>query len=200
MIILIGLLAAAAIPSMTDAQFGRLAYDDAAAVAELFRAARAQAMALGPIAISMTSSNAPVGGNRGTFQLFTASQLVATPQFPIGTPMTTCSPPTVWPGMSGAANATMIGGVNLNGKLDNQAGVYTVITDPNGPASAAWACFTPLGRMYYSSTVVPNFVASSPWLQSFNVDVHRANSSNVAIGLTRSVIIPPSGAARIFSH
>jgi len=74
-------------------------------------------------------------------------------------------------------------------------------TPASAPAqvTAAWVCYTAIGRAYMSIGTTASFVAGSPMVGVIQVDVNRANGAT-PVGITRTVIIPPSGAARIYSH
>lgn len=208
-VIIISVLAALAIPTMIGGQDEGHVYHDAALVTELLRTARGRAMGRETaVAVQLTSSNSSSGPDLGTFMMYEA-QLIAPVLggvsgilFGAGTPMTTCGAPTVWPGM-GAQTAALVDGANMNGKIEQQAGIFSTMTaftaGAAAPQSAAWVCYTPMGRAYLSLGTTPTFVAGSPMTSILQIDVNRS-SGGTKVGITRSVVIPPSGAARIVSH
>jgi len=220
-VIIIMVVTALAIPTLIVGHSEAHVYNDAAQLAELLRAARARALGRETaVAVELTSSNSVTGPDRGTFQMFEAQAQAATPGFlpggtvgtlfAIGTPITSCAPPTTWPGMSlgnaSTANGQFITGVNMNGVIESQAFIYSTLSSWSSSGAqavnAAWICYTPLGRTYLSVAAVPAFVAGQAMTSVLSVDVNRSSSGSVnsPIGITRTVIIPPSGAARILSH
>jgi prepilin-type N-terminal cleavage/methylation domain-containing protein len=213
-VMLIGVLAVMAIPAMTTAQVDRRAYNDAILVAELFREARTRAMGRGAAEmILMTESGnfaTGSGTDRGTFQLWEGQVMALPGILPVGSPMSTCGAPTIWPAapvaggavVSGAATAQLVDGVNLNGTIESQDQIWTTITGPGGGAAlnGAYMCFTPMGRAFFTAgTAGPAFVAGSPMLGEVQIALSRANSGS-QVGITRTIIVPNSGATRIISH
>ncbi len=197
-VIIIGILAVLAIPVMGDARFNRHAYEDAGYIMQLFRKARARAIGRGSAELITMQTGGPAGN--GIYFLYEAVQ--ANP-LSVGaaqafTPITTCMLPTVWPpappAAQGAATVTFIDGVNLNGQIETQASITSKILDQTGTAQAvASMCFTPLGRTYFSTANPPTFITGSPFQGALTVSVTRG------VNITRNVVVPPSGAARIIS-
>jgi prepilin-type N-terminal cleavage/methylation domain-containing protein len=204
-VIIVGILAVMAIPAMTMATVDRRSYDDAILVAELFREARTRAMGRGAAEmIAMTQVGGSAGGDRGTFLLYEAQVVSAPPLgvMPLGSPMTTCGSPTVW--TTASKTAVLIDGVNLNGSIEQIDGIWTTLTGPApgggvGAVSAAFMCFTPLGRAYWSAAVAPSFLPGSPMLGELQIALQHTYNG-VAGGIVRTVIVPNSGATRIISH
>ncbi len=223
-VLLIGILAVMAIPQMTYANVERRSYDDSILVAELFREARTRAMGRGSAEmIWMTSTG--VGGDRGTFMLWEGQTLVAPPTgiLPLGSPMSTCGWPTVWPPSGtpcgtvvAGTSATCIDGVSLNGSIEKIDGIRTTINAPTGttnPGSvggttnglaAAAICFTPLGRTYYwPLPTTPAFISGSPMVGEVQIALQHTypgDTSGTVTGITRTIVVPNSGATRIISH
>jgi prepilin-type N-terminal cleavage/methylation domain-containing protein len=224
-VLLISILAVMAIPQMTYANVDRRSYDDAILVAELFREARTRAMGRGSAEmISMTSTGG--GVDRGTFMLWEAQSLVAPSTnlgsgppagiLPIGSPMTTCGWPTVWPapgspcGVAVAgATATCIDGVNLNGKIEAYDGIQTTINGATTGGIAAIQnqaslCFTPLGRAYYvPGAGIPAFISGTPMIGELQISLQHTypgDGSGFFAGITRTILIPNSGSTRIISR
>jgi len=221
-IVIVGILAAMAIPTMLQGRLDRNAYDDAGAIMQLFRNARTRAVGRGgAVLISMSSS----ATDRGTFTSYEAVSANATlnaaglqaNQTPIGT----CKAPTVWIPLSATnLNVQQIDGVNLNGAIEVDANVWASIwtysgttgTQVTGSPGAA-ICFTPLGHVYFTTSATSPLYGSTnpfdgvlPMVGPIELRVQRFPSgatpfgSTAAFGTTRSVLMPPSGMARIFSH
>jgi len=214
-VIIIGVLAVLAIPAMSYATVERRAYADSILVAELFREARTRAMGRGAAEmVSMTAG----ASDRGTFYLWEAQTLAAPPAgiLPLGSPMYTCGWPTSWPPPGTACNTTVAGttaacidGVNLNGGIEKVDGIQSAIVGPattGGTATqtAAAVCFTPLGHTYYASGAgAPVFIAGSPMIGELQIALthtYLGDSSGATTGITRTVVVPNSGASRIISH
>jgi prepilin-type N-terminal cleavage/methylation domain-containing protein len=197
-IIIIGIVAALAVPTMAAARTDRHAYDDAGQIMQLFREARTRAVARGAaVLIAFTAGN----GDVGTFQMF---ESVTVNPGGVGnnrTPVASCKTPTVW--NLGGANNVFVDGLNLNGTIEAQYNIQTqfVVYDPvlgATPFGGGFICFTPLGRTYFNQ-VTPIFDGLQPMLQPLEFQVTR-NSGGVPIGTIRSVLLPPNGMARVFSH
>jgi prepilin-type N-terminal cleavage/methylation domain-containing protein len=213
-VILIGVLTMMAMPEMSAAQIDRRAYNDAILVAELFRTARTRAMGRGAAeTILMTQNGNWTGGNRGTFQLWEGQVLTLPAILPVGSPMTTCGAPTIWPTapatgqlvVAVGATAQLVDGVNLNGNIESQDQIWTTILGPGGVLlNGAYMCFTPMGRTYFTAgTGGTAFVAGSPMLGELQISVQRAfnnGSGTGQVGITRTIIVPNSGATRIISR
>jgi prepilin-type N-terminal cleavage/methylation domain-containing protein len=206
-VIIVGIVTVMAMPAMIRAQVDRRSYDDAITVAELFREARTRAMGRGAAeTIRMTQAGGAAGGDRGTFLLFEGQVLVpgTAPLFllPVGSPMSTCGPPTVWSGAG--TTAVLIDGVNLNGTIEATDGIWTTISGPlpsgaTGALGAAFMCFTPLGRAYFSASNPPAFVSGSPMFGEIQIALQHTFGT-AAAGIVRTVVVPNSGATRIISH
>ncbi|MGH7270107.1 MAG: pilus assembly FimT family protein [Polyangiaceae bacterium] len=204
-VIIIGVVAALAVPSMVQATLDRNAYDDSGAIMQLFREARTRAVARGSaIVIHMTSSST----DRGTFTTFEAvtgpggSGIPAASQTPVGT----CKAPTVWtPLDSTNLKTTLLDGVNLNGNIEADANISASIWRYDGSTptqvNEAWICFTPLGHSFLTAigATTPVFDGLLPTVSPLEFRVQRLNGT-LPFGTTRSVLLPPNGMARIFSH
>jgi type II secretion system protein H len=205
-IVIIGLMAALAVPSMRLATFDRHAYDDAGSIMQLFRAARTRSIARGAaVLVAMTSSGTT---DRGTFSMYEA---VAGPAAVVNgqlaavsaTPVSACKAPTTWPNPLPAAGvltqtARLVDGVNLNGTTETDADIETTITFPPSTTNVPteYVCYTPLGRSY-ASTTLNTFTTAN--LSPIQVLVQRLAAGGSTTG-GRSVILLPNGTARIFSH
>lgn len=224
-VIIIGILAAIAMPTMVQSSYDRTAYQDAAAVGELLRSARTRAMGRGAaqmVSLSTTSS-------RGTYRAYEG----VTPN-PGGagwnrTPRTSCmsADPAAWapnpPDWSSSAVPTALNyfveGVSLDGAAEVQANVRSRIVahglsvpDGNGgsctgtcEASQVFVCFSPGGRAFVSTTNPPVFSPTAPMTGTIEVQVARLFDGQTQIGpgavrgILRSVLQPSSAGARLTS-
>lgn len=207
-VLIIGILAALAIPSMTVSGNDRHAYNDAGAIMMLFRSARTRAVARGgAVLISMTANGT---SDRGTFVMYEA----VSPNIGGGlarTPVASCKSPTVWTPLPTTANPTanpnvvLLDGVNLNlAGIETTADIQTALVVYPSPASSdgvaftqGYICYTPLGHTFvtYGPTSTPVFDAALPTVSPIEARVTRAGGAT-----TRSVLVPPNGMARLFSH
>jgi type II secretory pathway pseudopilin PulG len=202
-VIIIGIVAALAIPSMSAGRFDRHAYDDAGAIMQLFRSARTHAIARGGAVVISISANGTA--DRGTFMMWEAVSANANAtNGPNRTPVASCKTPTTWnPLATTNANVLLVDGVNLNSTIEADADIETqAFSYPNPTNNTAtvfksgFVCYTPLGRSYlFFGVGPPVFDGLLPATSPLELRVTRANG-----GTTRSVLVPPNGMARIFSH
>jgi prepilin-type N-terminal cleavage/methylation domain-containing protein len=213
-VMIIGILAMLAFPSMGDASIDRHVYDDAGQILELVHTARTRAMGRGA-ATMITFDTVTAGQTRGNYRMYEA----VSPN-PGGAndntarlPSASCTfPAGVWT----PANPTnaFIDGVTLNNTYEGQSNIVSRIVtfDNAGVAAVAQSviaiCYTPLGRTFFwsgGSGATPQFSAAAPFLGTLAVDVARLFTGQTAIsaasaqGITRRVIVPSSGNARIVS-
>jgi type II secretion system protein H len=202
-IIIIGIVAALAIPTMAVARFDRHAYDDAGSIMQFFRSARAHAIARGGAVVVSISANGTT--DRGTFQMWEAVAANANATGTLNrTPVATCKSPTSWNPLTAAnTNVLLVDGLNLNSAMEANADIETqafAYPDPTNNTATAFTsgfvCYTPLGRSYvFFGSGPPVFDGLLPAITPLELRVTRANGGN-----TRSVLVPPNGMARIFSH
>jgi prepilin-type N-terminal cleavage/methylation domain-containing protein len=214
---IIGILAMLAMPSLGEAQTERHAYDDAGQILELVRTARTRAMGRGA-ATMVTFDTITSGATRGNYRLYEGTQ--ANPgganDSTARMPRTSCTyPANGWDPTTATGTNAFIDGVNLNGTFENQTNISSrVVTfDNTGTGSVSTTnmvalCFTPLGRAYFWTGApgnIPQFSAAAPFLGSIAIDVVRLNVTATgitaanAVGITRRVVVPSSGNARIVS-
>jgi prepilin-type N-terminal cleavage/methylation domain-containing protein len=220
-VVIIGIIMALAIPTMSVLGFDRHAYDDAGSVMMLFRSARTRAVARGTsVLISMTASGA---SDRGTFMMYEAVSPNIGNSGSANTPISTCKTPTIWlplptsgnPSAHQAAAATnsqgytngvnLVDGVNLNlAGIETAANIQTALwvypsptTSTGTQFNAGYICYTPLGHTYftYGTGAVPTFDGILPTISPIEARVTWSNG-----GTVRSVLVPPNGMARVFSH
>jgi prepilin-type N-terminal cleavage/methylation domain-containing protein len=203
-IIIIGVVAALAVPTMAAARIDRNAYDDAGSIMQLLRSARTHAIARGgAVLVSMTFSAA----DRGTFAVYEA--VGNNPGVTGGlarAPIAACKMPMNWVPVDPNQNTriVLVDGLNLNGGIENQYNIQTQLFSytTSGKSAAitqAFMCFTPLGRTYFTTAAVPVFDGMQPMLSPLEFLVQRMNGAS-PVGTKRSVVLPPNGMARVFSH
>ena len=222
-VIIIGIIATLAIPSMRLGTYDRHAYQDAGATMQLFREARLRAVARGGAMLVTMTTNGTT--DRGTFMLYEADAqnasggAAATNQ----TPVPSCKSPTLWNtsvNVNGASNTTLlVDGVNLNGFAENDADIETTL-EVFGPAGTGGLaattgtgfpqlamCFTPLGRSYLLlygqagfSVQTPLFDGLPPNVSVVQAQVTRGLSSLVTGATVRNVLVVPNGMPRMFSQ
>ncbi len=212
-VILIGILTTMAIPTMAEARYNAHTLDDATKIAEIYREGRTRAIARGAAMLMIGTSGNAIGGDLGTFTLWEGqiwgSGTVATPLLPLpgGSPVSSCGAPIAgyWATVTNATNAplTQMDQVNMNTSLEQQAQIWSVLNDAAGVQTQTAVCYTPLGRTYYQSgTLVPVFTPGLGLLHgSLQFAVQRSDvGGTTPTGMTRTVIIPDSGATRIISR
>jgi prepilin-type N-terminal cleavage/methylation domain-containing protein len=201
-VVIVGVLAALAVPSLRIATFDRHAYEDAGAIMQLFRDARLRSVARGSAVIVTVTANGT--GNRGAFTVY---ENVTPDQNGNPTPVPGCKSTAMW--SLTPPNAIMIEGLDLNGRPEVEADIETQVFRYDGasgstapkqttvPAGTTYLCYTPLGRSYYNMTQ-PSF-SGAPSTSVFEVLVSRGLSNGVVGASTRSVIIEPNGMPRILT-
>jgi prepilin-type N-terminal cleavage/methylation domain-containing protein len=207
-VILVGIVAALAIPSMSVARFDRRAYDDAGAIMQLFRSARTRAIARGGAMLITMSATPPA--DRGTFLMYEAVSPNANPGGGATglarTPVASCRSPAVWTPLDATnTGVLLVDGLNLNSQLDVMADISTAMFIYTSPIAAgqtpittgASICWTPLGRSYIAvgAATTTMFNGLLPTVSPLELRVQRTNG-----GTFRSVLVPPNGMARLFSH
>lgn len=232
-VIIIGILAALAIPTMSTARYDREAYTDAGSIMMLLREARMRAIARG--GAEMVSMTANGLADRGSFGLWEATQ--NNPGAAAGgaarLPMPSCMAPTLWgtggqpppygtqgftvtatdPVTKNQMGVIFVDGVNLNGlsssTLEAVADIETQLYYYQSPASAApvafaqgYVCFSPLGRSYANVIGATQAVFDGflPSVSVIEARVLRGVNLGVGSGQIRSVLLPPNGMARLYSH
>src|ERR1700722_6293296 len=158
-VIIIGILSALAIPTMSTARYDRDTYNDAGAIMQLFREARTRAVGRGAAEmIVMTSSGI---SNRGTFQLWEAIGPDPTGTGANRLPTPQCTGQQWNNGLNaGNTSVMLVDAVSLNtgtGTVEATNDIETNMwfyQDPTTPAQTAFTtgyiCYTPLGRSYVS--------------------------------------------------
>jgi prepilin-type N-terminal cleavage/methylation domain-containing protein len=203
-IIVIGIVAMLAIPTMTATRSDRHAYDDAGSIMQLFRSARTRAIARGgAVLVTMTSNGA---SDRGTFMMYEAviANAAVGDAGPAGinSPLASCKAPMNWVNATATTAPLLVDGVNLNGQSETQSDIQTQIftygPTPTPLTTQGNLCWTPLGRSYFAAGAVAAnmFDGLLPTTSPLEIQVQR----NTGGGTYRSVLLPPNGMARLFSH
>jgi hypothetical protein len=203
-VIIIAVVAVLAIPSMHLADIDRHVYGDAAYVSQIVREAKMRAIGRGgAVLLDMTSDPST---NSAAFTVYesVASNLVTGGTNE--TPVSSCGAPTVWPGAPGSSTANYVEQYLIMGgtsSTEGQANIAVHIYDPAGALVAAtthqYLCFTPGGRTFYAEGSPATFTAL-PLSVTVVVQREDAAAGNAVIGISRTVIIPASGATRITSQ
>jgi hypothetical protein len=209
-VVIVGVLAVAAAPSMRLSTYERHAYNDAGGIMQVFRSARARAVAYSlPVVVTM-SANPASAADRGTFLTYIAGN-------PLGTGLVvTCKSPFAWAPAAGNANLINVDGFTVNGlpgTAEVDASIQTVLNYYDAAATGGphlgfialgYMCFTPLGRSYVNvtGTGAPYvFDGALPNLYPLEALVTRGAGLGTGAGaINRSVFVLPDGSSRVFSH
>ncbi len=194
-IVLIGVLAALAVPSMVKANDDRLAYQDTLMVSELLRRARTTAVGRGAAMLVEISSDGT--NDRGTFTIYESVRSNGNGVAGEDTPQPACRYPTDW------TNATLkrkVAEATLNGQADAFAGIQTKLqvfatTTPTA-YTHLYICFAPSGRTYLSTTL--DFAGTQQNVAPVTVDVVRtASGTSNFEGIRRKVVLSAGGTTTI---
>jgi hypothetical protein len=109
----------------------------------------------------------------------------------------------VWNLVGGNPRVLLVDGVNLNHTTEINADIQTqAFTYPSPTSStpvsfnSGFLCYTPLGRSYlFVGQAPPVFDGQLPTVSPLEFRLTRAGGGNI-----RSVLVPPNGMARLFSH
>jgi prepilin-type N-terminal cleavage/methylation domain-containing protein len=216
-VVIIGVLAVLAIPSMSLTSFDRDTYNDAGGIMQVFRRARTRAIARGSaVVVKML-----YGGTYPNGAYFTYEAVAPNPNGAAGaqTPVANCKYPTAWdttssinPPIDSYVLGTTASSVEVLAGITAQPFVYTAGAQTGTAITEGYVCYTPLGRSYLDiiapavagtmianqtavgTTGKPGFTGLSP-MAEMEVRVMRSNGATI-----RSVLIPNNGMARLFSH
>jgi prepilin-type N-terminal cleavage/methylation domain-containing protein len=207
-VIIVGLIAALAVPSMRIATYDRHAYEDAGAVTQLFRDARLRSVARGSaILVTMTANGT---ADRGTFNVYEAvAQDPADPSHAFQMPVPTCKAPTSPWSLPPAQTTLFVEGVDLKGPQEVDADIETQIFTYSGavgaaapaatPQTAMYICYTPIGRSFFTTATPINFNGLPASTSVTEVRVSRGLSNGLIGATVRSVIVEPNGMPRILT-
>lgn len=188
-VMLVGLLAVLAIPTMSTASLDRRVYEDAASIQDLLREARARAIGRGGAVLVTMSTKTPPG----TFKAYEVRSDLDGGQ---NLPMSSCRAPSDW---SVDANLREVGNASL-GTYETNNHIKATIYGPAGTAVDTYnVCFTPAGRSFTSKDrSFEGAAAADPG--AARIEVKRMDSGGTqTLGVVRNVLIPPTGAARVVS-
>lgn len=189
-VILIGLLAVMAVPSMSAAQMDRHVYEDAANIQDMIRDAHARAIGRGGATMVMLSTKS----TNGTFVSYEMRADVDGGQ---NLPLTGCKAPTSWLDLK---NLNAITVASIDNDYEQRNNIKATIVGPDGKATdEAYLCFTSAGRTFYSTS--RSFEGETTMAAAIRIQVAHfaASSGTETIGIVRNVLVPPSGAARVVS-
>jgi hypothetical protein len=173
---------------------------------QLLRSARTHAIARGGAVLVAVTMNG--GTDRGTFNVYEAVGNNPGAGTGIGlarAPISSCKTPMKWTPLAGNQQVVQFDWLNLNTPIEQQFDIQTELVPyttggVQAAVTAAYICFTPLGRTYYSTDTNPVFDGSQPMLAPLEFRVQRMNFGSTPVGTVRSVLLPPNGMARVFSH
>ncbi len=206
-VLIIGIISALAIPSMSLARYDRHAYDDAGAITQLFRAARTRAIARGGAVLITMSASA---GDRGTFTMYEAVSANAGGAGAgiARSPVASCKTPTNWTQTATTPpNILPVDSVSLNFGPEVDADIRaSLFIYPNATTNTATAlangasiCWTPLGHSFIS-TNAPAAAMFDGQLTTISPLEIRVARTQITGSSVRSILVPPNGMARLFSH
>jgi prepilin-type N-terminal cleavage/methylation domain-containing protein len=185
-VVIVGILAAMAVPSMLTAQQERRGFQGAADFAALFREGRSRAAGRG-VAVQVQIN--AVGGD-ATADLREGPSRVMTNLQPgdLGGCNTIA-----WGSQPVLQTVAMAGGIYAQ----NDMRVTMLVGVPSVPAQNATICFTPGGRVLMSSTNGGGAALNNNG--AIELLVQRA-PGGVPVGISRTVVLPTTGSPRIISQ
>ena len=205
-VILVSILAVMAVPAMQEAQKGRRTYEDAASIMMLFKNARTRAIGdQAAVTLILAFDNGATNlGVITEYESTYALNTISNGSLAAGqSTMSSCTAPSSWtlPASTTGPHPTLIEGYNMQEKIDIQSRIHLLVNSSNSGPFAF--CFTPSGRMYVdsSATASTNPTFTEPTLVPSLITVVRDNgvSSTTYMGISRNVLIMPSGATRMYS-
>lgn len=206
-VVIIGIFAVIAMPTMGDSRYDRIAYDDAGSVLELVHTARTRSLGRGAATmVTFTTKN-----TIGNFRMYEAVDPNPTGGAAADgrMPRSTCTNPTADAWKPGDTHNAFIDGVDMNGapEIDGNFAVRIVTFANDGtetPVDTLSICFNPAGRAYiYVGSSSPTFSVAAPFLGTIAIDVVRLLPGTSGIsaanqkGIARRIIIPSSGDSRM---
>lgn len=210
-IILVGILAVIATPSMTQARDDRIAFDYAQRYQQLLVMARARAAGTGAAHLVLF---APGAGGRGFARAYAALDGVATPG---PAPISSCKESGQWaqalleppPPPATALSARLIDFVDLNrpginDTMDLRATPRIGAANPPAAVNALAVCITPAGVTYVgaganAAAAVDAMRRAGPFSGLAEVWIER-HSGGTQVGLRRRVVMTGGGAPRLRSE
>lgn len=195
-VMIVGILAAVALPAMSRQMRGRRANQFAQEINMFYRNARARAIGRGAAhLVRFRTSPLP----QGEVLLFEAIQPEGA-----GANIGNCGPLppsasnscliTNW--QTGSANARYVdyfgpGKAGTDAFKDVKA---SFIDSLDAPHATSEMCFSPSGRVYYRDDTNTTF---APLYGVARIEVQQYDAANIAIGIKRVIVLPPNGGARM---
>ncbi len=194
-VVVVGVLAAMAVPSMVKANDDRLAYQNTIMVSELLRRARTTAVGRGAAILVEISTDGT--SDRGTFTIYEAVRPNGNGVSGDDTPQPACRYPTDW---TNASFKRKIADATLNTQADAFVGIRTrlqVFTSATPTEyTHLYICFAPSGRTYLSTTL--DFAAAQQNVAPLTIDVGRtASGTSTFEGIRRRVVLSAGGTTTI---
>jgi type II secretory pathway pseudopilin PulG len=188
-VVIVGIFATLAIPQVTRRLRDRRVHETAQRVALVYQQARLRAMGQGGAVLVRYT---PGGGNQG--RLETREALVGTGTAACAlVPATSCMQD--WD-VATTGRFRVVDTLELSTQpyLDNVFATATTAPTPAVATNYMDICFSPLGRAFarYANTS-----PLAPMIGVPRVDVYRGSNATTPVGLTRSVLVLPSGIARL---
>jgi prepilin-type N-terminal cleavage/methylation domain-containing protein len=189
-IVIIAVLAAIAIPGMLAGQDERRAFQAAADISALIREGRSRAMGRG-VAVMATVQTAGASGADVVLLDDPASVV-----------------------LDGGASVAQVGGckgidwaagiqnsnIHIGGGIYTQAGVNVDMAVNGTAVTRAYLCFAPSGRVFMKlGGTDPNGIRTADGMTDPLEIIVTRKAGATQLGLTRTVIVAPSGATRIVS-
>jgi prepilin-type N-terminal cleavage/methylation domain-containing protein len=211
-VILISILALAAIPAMQKASADRQAFSFATTTAAIVRDARTRALAHGTPVIVMLCSGAncaptSIPNDNGSIAVFDPGfQTAATAQCPPTIVQARCDQKWIMQTAAGAPDEIPISlpvdSLSLNGPglVGTADGLKTTLSDETlAVRNVAYICFSPGGLAYLAADTMPNTKPNFANVLPMTGDITFSIVRNSG-GLTRTVVIPGNGAARVVTQ
>lgn len=209
-IVLVGILAVIATPSMSAARDDRMAFDYAQRYQQLLVMARARAAGTGAAHLVLF---APGAGGRGFARAYAALDGVANPG---PAPVSSCREPGQWaealhePPPANALRARLVDYVDLNQRpgivdtMDLRATPRFGAANPPAPVGALAVCITPAGVTYVGAGANPAAAVDAmrlagPFSGLAEIWIER-HANGTPVGLRRRVVLTGGGAPRLRSE
>jgi type IV fimbrial biogenesis protein FimT len=189
-VVLIGVFAAMAIPQVTRQMRDRRTHETAQRIALVYQQARVRAMGQGGAILVHYGQ----GSGNGSFETLEALVGTADSKDCALIPSTSCTQ-TQWASAT-AGQARSIELIDLYKEPYLDGNVFATLTPDTTTAAGTTmdVCFTPLGRAFV------RYAASDPWTPLRGVpqlNVFRGTNASTPVGLTRRVLVLPTGIARL---
>ncbi|MDB5213181.1 MAG: hypothetical protein JWO86_1108 [Myxococcaceae bacterium] len=216
-VVIVAILAVIAAPALRVARDDRMAFDYARQIQQMTQRARVRAGARGAAHLVLAGPS----GTRGRVTMWEAlDNTTAASGGP--NPVSSCkgvgqwAPAAAFSGGSVAASnvAHYVAGLELdslgvNVDADITAKFFIApdpsVAIPTTTVPAIAICYTPSGAAFVASgpdttTAIANMQTQSPFTGVADIQVNRHDGGGAVVGLTRHILVPGAGAARILSR